>query len=79
MRRADPQPYLGLLFSEYPEQNGSTVKEMARRLVTSEEAKQRVIDQLHPRLASTDQRSEESLRNSIAQQVNDSFAHLVFE
>ena len=71
MRRADPQPYLGLLFSEYPEKNGSIVKEMARRLISSDESKQKLIGQIQARLTNPEQ--------PIEQQVNESLRNLPFE
>ena len=71
MRRADPQPYLGLLLSEYPEKNGSIVKEMARRLISSEESKEKLIGQIQARLTNPSQ--------SLDQQVNESLRTFPFE
>lgn len=53
MSRSAPSPYLGLVFSDYPDVNGPTVNGMARKLVTSNEIKQRLIDQIDQRIEST--------------------------
>ena len=46
MNRSAPASYLGLAYSDYPDINGAEVNEMARRLVTSNEAKQQLIDRI---------------------------------
>ncbi|CAF1080774.1 unnamed protein product [Adineta ricciae] len=46
MNRSAPASYLGLTYSDYPDINGAKVNEMARRLVTSNEAKQQLIDRI---------------------------------
>jgi hypothetical protein len=53
MKSCAPEPYLGLLFSEYPDQNGPAVNEIARRLVTSNIAKERLIDQIDGHIESS--------------------------
>ncbi|CAF4167800.1 unnamed protein product, partial [Adineta steineri] len=46
MKQSDPSSYLGLLYSEYPNINGQTVNDMARKLVTSNKTKQELIDRI---------------------------------
>ncbi|CAF1042552.1 unnamed protein product [Rotaria sordida] len=53
MSRSAPESYLGLFFSEYPNVNGPTVNEMARRLVTSNEAKQQLTDRVNEHIQSS--------------------------
>jgi len=50
MKSSAPEPHLGLLFSEYPDVNGTIVNEMALRLVTSNEIKQQLVNQIDQRI-----------------------------
>ena len=88
MRSAWPQTYLGLLYSEYPEKNGSTVDEMARRLTTSDEAKSQLLDQIHERLetekivhwdASMPESTWAEVKYFISQATHNAINRLVFE
>jgi hypothetical protein len=73
MSRSAPEPYLGLVFSEYPDTNGSTVNEMARRSAISKEAKHQISDQVNERIESSfasrtadwDTASRESARSDV--------------
>lgn len=51
MERSAPERYLGLDFKDYPDVNGRTVNEMARKQVTSPEAKQKTFDEVEQRIA----------------------------
>jgi hypothetical protein len=85
MSRSAPSPYLGLLFSEYPDVNGTIVNEMALRLVTSNEIKQQLVNQIDQRIEpsfasrTTDWNSSSRdaarpvVREFIEQLVNDAF------
>lgn len=53
MKKADPKPYEGLLYSDYPEKNGPQVNKRARETVTSKEAKTRLTDQVKEQLKPT--------------------------
>lgn len=53
MEKAAPERYLGLDFKDYPDVNGRTVNEMARKVVTSPEAKQKIFDEIEQRTTSS--------------------------
>lgn len=53
MKKANPKPYEGLLYSDYPEKNGLEVNKRARGAVTSKEAKSRLTDQVKEQLKPT--------------------------
>ena len=83
--------YLGLAYSDYPAVNGEQVSKMARQLVSSNDVKQRLIDQIdqrvHPMfIARTSNWSSSSrdtarpvVRVFIEKQVNDAFNRVVLE
>ncbi len=88
MERLAPQSYLGLHFSEYPDGNGPILNEMVRRVVTSNEVKQKIIDQIDERIESLfqsrtadwDSSSRETARpvikTFIEKLVNEAFDHI---
>jgi hypothetical protein len=88
MESAAPERYLGLSFADYPGVNGPAVDEMARRLVTSNDVKQRLIDQINDRIESSFQSqtadwnpsSQEAARSDIKifieKHVNEAFDHV---
>lgn len=53
MEKAAPERYLGLDFKDYPDVNGRTVNEMARKVVISPEAKQKIFDEIEQRTTSS--------------------------
>lgn len=82
MKRCAPEPYRGLLFSDYPDSNGPMVNEMARRVVTSKERKKRVIDQINERVEPTFKSRKTArpmVKTFIEKLVNEAFDRLKFE
>lgn len=88
MKRFAPQRYLGLLYSEYPDENGRMVDELAKRIVTSKENKRKVIDKItahveplfESRTADWNESSREGARPMIKifieKLVNEAFEHV---
>ncbi|CAF1191857.1 unnamed protein product [Adineta steineri] len=91
MKQSDPSSYLGLLYSEYPDINGQTVNDMARKLVTSNKTKQELIDRIDRDIESSfvsrtidwNSSSRETVRPLIRvfieKSVNDAFDHIKLE
>jgi hypothetical protein len=77
MCRLAPEPYCGLLFSDYPDKNASKVNQIARQRVTSDEAKQQHINQINENLepsfesqtADWDSLSQENARSFITELI----------
>ena len=88
MEKAAPDRYLGLDFKDYPDVNGRTVNEMARKVVTSPEAKQETFNEVHQRIASSFQSrtdaweeadrdvARSNVRTYIEQQVQSAFTNI---
>jgi hypothetical protein len=50
MQQAAPRPYENLLFSDYPEKNGSKVNALAWTNVTSKTAKEPIVDEINEKM-----------------------------
>ena len=91
MKAAAPERYLGLVYADYPEVNGRTVNEMARKGVTSTEVKQQVLARVEQGIASSIQSrtadwdesdretAHETVTTYIEQQIQETFTNIEFK
>jgi len=91
MKKFAPEPYLGLLFSDYPDVNGPTIDEMARRVVKSNAVKEQLVGQIDERIESSFQSrtadwnslsretARPAIKTYIEKLVNEAFERIEFK